>query len=222
MLDAKKGECMKKITKFLLIGIIVLTISGCFEEEFPFKVENTIDLQSPNGIYEVLLFNGVKEAFEKIDWGKYKSKNIYFEVQKINDGYLDNVVSALVEHKFLESQGNILTISQTGENKEKTYGQIKKESNYDYDIYITVPISGVYFYEGFFKRQYIAYVMLNLFEKQKDKSEYKISSGLIEKKFDKFIPSKIFVTSIWILIIAVIILLILKILFKKHLTRQSM
>lgn len=212
---------MKKITKFLMLGIIVFTISGCFEEESSFKVESILDMESPNGIYEVLLFNGVKEAFEKIDWGKYKSKNIYFEVQEINNGYLDNVVSALVEHKFLESQGNILTISKAGENKDKTDGQIKKESDYDYDIYITVPISGVYFYEGFFKRQYVAYVMLNLFEKQKDKSEYKISSGLIEKKFDKFIPSKIFVTSIWILIIAVIMLLILKILFKKHLTKQS-
>ena len=202
-----------------MLGIIVFTISGCFEEESPFKVENTIDLQSPNGIYEVLLFNGAKEALTQIDWGKYKNKNIYFKVQEINNGYLDNVVSALAEHKFLESQGNILTICKTGENKDKTDNQIKKESDYDYDIYITVPISGVYFYEGFFKRQYTAYVMLNLFEKQKDKPEDKISSGLIEKKFDKFIPSKIFITSIWILIIAVIVLFILKILFKKHLTR---
>ncbi len=212
---------MGKIAKFLLLGIIVSTLSGCFEEESPFKVESTIDLQSPNGIYEVLLFNGAKEAFEKIDWGKYKGKNIYFEVQEINDGYLDNVVSALAEHKFLESQGNILAISKTDENKDKTDSQIKEGSDYDYDVYLTVPIAGVYFYEGFFKRHYIAYVMLNLFEKRKDGAEYKTSSGLIEKKFDKFIPSKIFVTSIWVLIIAVIILFISKTLFIKYLTRRS-
>ena len=39
---------------------------------------------------------------------------------------------------------------------------IKKEIDYDYDVSITVPISGIHYYEGFFKRNYTAYVMINI------------------------------------------------------------
>lgn len=198
---------MKRFSIFVLLGILAFAVCGCFEEESPFIVEETIDLQSPNGIYETILLNGAKEAFEKIDWEKYKSKDIYFEVQEINDGYLDNVVSALIEHKFLEINGNILAETKEGEEK----------ADHDYDVYITIPVSGVYYYEGFFKRHYVSYVMLNLFETQKDGSEQKTSSGLIETEFDKFIPSRILVISLWVIIAAIIIMLVFKILFSRYL-----
>lgn len=209
---------MKKIKlflKFVLVAFISMNLSGCFEEQSPYLVESTIDLQNPNGIYELLLYKGMQEAFEKIDWGRYQNKKIFYCVEEITDGYLDNVVSALADHKFLAVGGKILVVNKAGENKDKSEKEIKKEMEYDYDVYITVPISGVYYYEGFFRRNYIAYVMINLFEKQKSGSEHNFSSGIIEKRFDQFIPSKVFTVCAWVLILSGIILSIIKILFKK-------
>ena len=90
----------------------------------------------------------------------------------------------MAEHKFLEVGGKILVISKTGENKGKSTAEIKKATDYNYDIYITVPISGVYYYEGFLKRNYVGYVMVNVFEQQKDGTAHKYSSGIIEKRFN--------------------------------------
>ena len=206
---------IKLYSKLVLLSILLISVSGCFEEQSPYLMESKIDLQNPNGIYEVILYRAVQEAFKQIKWDRYQDKKIFYDVQEITDGYLDNVVAALVEHKFLEAGGKILIVDKTGENKDKSEGQIKRETIYDYDVYITVPITGVYYYEGFLKRNYVAYVMVNLFEKQKDSSERSYSSGVIEKKFEKFIPSKVCIVSLWVLLLSVVILLITKILFQK-------
>ena len=198
--------------------MVLFGLSGCFREESPYLVENTIDLQSPNGIYEKLLYEGVQEAVKGIEWNKYKSKKIFYSVQEITDGYLDNVVSSLMDHKFVEVGGDVLFVDKSEENKDKTDAEIKKETDYDYDVYITVPISGVYYYEGFFGRNYVAYVMVNLFAKQKDGTEYNYSSKIIEKKFDKFIPSRVCIVSLWVLLLSTVIMLFFKLINYKKTT----
>ncbi|MBU1086949.1 MAG: hypothetical protein KKD05_05450 [Candidatus Omnitrophica bacterium] len=200
----------KLFTKFAVLCVALLCLSGCYEEQPPFLMESKADFQSPNGIYEILLFEGAKEALEKIDWSKYENKKIFYDVQQITDGYLDNVVASLVEYKFLELGANLLQINKTEDNKDKTDTELKKEHPYDYDISITVPIAGVYYYEGFLRRNYVSSVMVNVFVKQKDGVENNFSSGIIEKKFDKFIPSKTFIVSLWIILLSIIILFLFK------------
>ena len=201
---------MNKIFAMCVLLGVMLVVSGCYQEESPYLVESTIDLQSPNGIYETLLYKGAQEAFNKIEWSKYKDKKIIYSVQEINNGYLDNVVRSLVDYKFIEVGGSIVTINKSGENKDKPEREIKEGINYDYDVAITVPVSGVYYYEGFLRRNYVAYVMINLFAKQKNGSEYKCSSGIIEKKFDKFIPSKVCIVGLWVLLLAIVISIFIK------------
>ena len=214
MLSENKGKLkMKKIVflrKLVLLCLVTLCLTGCNEEKSPYLMESNADFQSPNGIYEVLLVKGAKEALAKFDWSKYKNKQIFYAVPEITDGYLDNVVASLVEYKFLELGSNILQVKRTEEDKGKSDQELKNEQKFDYDIYITVPISGVYYYEGFFGRNYVANVMINAFVKEKDGTETNFSSGIIEKKFDRFIPSKIFILSLWIILLSIIIALLLK------------
>ena len=204
---------MKKLAllnRFVLVCLAAICLSGCYDDQSPFLMENKVDLQSPNGIYEILLFKGAEEALKKIDWSKYKDKQIFYSVPQITNGYLDNVVNSLVHYKFLELGANILYVNRTEDNKDKTDKELKKEQKYDYNIDITVPISGVYYYEGFFKRNYVASVMVNVFAEQIDGTEHNFSSGIIEKKFDKFIPSKTFIVSLWIILLSIVILFLFK------------
>ena len=199
---------------------VLLSTSGCFDEASPYLVENTIDLQSPNGIYEVLLVDAAKKAFDKHDWAQYKDKKIFCNVTHITDGFLDNVVSALVMSRFVDAGATILTVNKSGKNADKTETELKSAVPYDFDVSISLPVSGVYYYEGFLKRNYYAYVMASILSKKKDGTEEKFSSGVVKKKLDRFIPSKVFVVSVWVLLVAMAIMLFAKLLFFKNMRRK--
>jgi len=214
---------MSKIRMFLgFVGLcgVLLSTSGCFEEASPYLVENTIDLQSPNGIYEGLLFGAAKEAFDKHDWAQYKDKKIFCDVTHITDGYLDHVVSALVMSRFVDAGALILTVNKSGKNADKTDAELKSAVPYDFDVSISAPVSGVYYYEGFLKRNYYAYVMASILSKKKDGTEDRFSSGIVKKKLDRFIPSKVFVVSVWVLLVSMAVLLFAKLLFLKNMRRK--
>ena len=91
------------------------------------------------------------------------------------------MVSALVSHKLLEAEGNILTIVKTKENKAVPIDILKQETDFDFDLYITVPVSGVNTYEGFLTTNHSAYVVMKLYEKTRDGSENNYTSGVIVK-----------------------------------------
>jgi len=214
---------MSKVRMFLgFVGLcgVLLSTCGCFDEASPYLVENTIDLQSPNGIYEVLLVDVAKKAFDKHDWAQYKDKKIFCNVTHITDGFLDNVVSALVMSRFVDAGATILTVNKSGKNADKTETELKSAVPYDFDVSISLPVSGVYYYEGFLKRNYYAYVMASILSKKKDGTEDKFSSGIVKKKLDRFIPSKVFVVSVWVLLVAMAIMLFAKLLFFKNMRRK--
>lgn len=209
----------KLILAVIFLGFIPICLCGCFEEESPFIVEETIDLLTPNGIYELILFKGMDSALQKIDFSKYSEKKIYYEVQEIIDGYLDNVVSVAIDQRFSDIKANKLIINKSEENKDRSDDELKKETEYDYDLYFTVPVTGVYYYDGFIKKHFISYVSINLVEKPKNGLMKTYSSGIINTEFDQFIPSRYFLISMWVLLISVILsimgLTILKIYFLK-------
>jgi len=198
-------KAKKFILAIIFLGFIPICLCGCFEEESPFIVEETIDLLSPNGIYELILFRGMDNALEKIDFSKYSEKKIYYDVQKITDGYLDNVVSVAIEQKFSDIKVNKLIVNKSEKNKDRSDDELKEETEYDYDLYFTVPVTGVYYYEGFIKKHFTSYVSINLLEKQKNGLVKTYSSGIINTTFDQFIPSRYFLISVWVLLIAVIL-----------------
>ena len=49
-------KAKKFVLTIILLGFVTIGLGGCFEEKSPFIVEERIDLITPNGIYELILF----------------------------------------------------------------------------------------------------------------------------------------------------------------------
>ncbi|HPA18620.1 MAG TPA: hypothetical protein PLU30_12790 [Verrucomicrobiae bacterium] len=203
-----------------IFALVTVALTGCIDDEPRLLMENTIDLVSPNGIHEVLLLGGLNEALGKIDWTKYANKNVYVDTFTTCDGYADKVLHTAVKSKLHAVGANILTITKSEENKDKSDEELKRETEYQYDLTFTAPVSGVYSYEGFFSRQYVAHVMVNLVEAQKGNGGRVMSGGLIEKRFQTFIPGQIFVVSCWTVASAILIMAAFRLFFGRCVAKQ--
>lgn len=192
----------RKIARIALVFCIAAGLVGCFEDtRGVYFVENQSDLINPNGIYRHLLNQGIENALQKIDLSRYRGKVVHYNVEEITDGVSENMLKAHLDAKL--SALNTKGVSAATNDKGQ---KVPDVDSADFQLSFKVPVSGIHEYQGFVKNVISSYVLVTLLAKTKDGGTEIYSSGVVETKLDKFIPSRFFIAAMWTLIVGLILL----------------